>query len=135
MIIFLEYSRTRHRLRIPRAVKNNMGNQSGPEFRQESRSARKESRIWSDPILFDFIRFIQHQQVVKYCKIIYRNITILTFWNIFEKKWIFNSFRNIVGRFRWNVTILYISIIFQNLASAETFFHIVFLKLHLKNWM
>ena len=29
-----------------------MGNQSRPEFRQESRSARKESRIASDPILF-----------------------------------------------------------------------------------
>ena len=30
----------------------------------------------------------------------------------------FNSFRNIVERFRWNFSILYILLIFQNVASA-----------------
>ena len=35
-----------------RAEKNSIGNQSWPKSRQESQSARKESRIESDPILF-----------------------------------------------------------------------------------
>ena len=35
-----------------RAEKNNVGNQSRPKCQQESQSARKESSIGSDPILF-----------------------------------------------------------------------------------
>ena len=56
---------------------------------------------------------------VKYCKIFPRNIETLTFWIIFENKSIFNSCRNIVEIFRWNVFILHILIIFQNAASDE----------------
>ena len=59
---------------------------------------------------------------VKYSKIFHRNITILTPWNIFDKKEIFDSFRDIVERFRWNVPILHISVIFQNVVNAETLF-------------
>ena len=40
--------------RISRAEKNSMGNQSRPESRQESSSARKESRI--DPISYSFLQ-------------------------------------------------------------------------------
>ena len=35
---------------------------------------------------------------VKYCKMFYRNITMLTFKNIFQKKAILSIFRNIVFR-------------------------------------
>ena len=38
----------------------------------------------------------------------HRNFIILIFWNIYE---------NIVEKFRWNVPILHILIIFQNVAS------------------
>ena len=38
--------------RETRAEKNSIGNHTRPESRQESRSARKESRITSNPILF-----------------------------------------------------------------------------------
>ena len=40
-----------------RAEKNSIGNQSRPE----SRSARKESRIGSDPLLFILLKFIHDQ--------------------------------------------------------------------------
>ena len=56
----------------------------------------------------------------------HRNITILTFWNIFENKYIFNSFRNIVERFGWNVSILNILLIFQNVANDESFKKILY---------
>ena len=51
------------------------------------------------------------------------NITISTFWNIFENKEIFNTFRNIVEIYRLNVPFLHISIIFSDVSNDdETFF-------------
>ena len=52
----------------------------------------------------------------KYCKISHHDFNFLKyFW---KKKKIFNSFRNIVERFRWIFLILHILQIFQNVASA-----------------
>ena len=74
---------------------------------------------------------------VKYCKIFHRSITISTFSNIFGNLifGIFNTFRNIVEIFRWNVPILHTSIIFPNVCKWRRniiLFYIIFLRWYLE---
>ena len=97
--------------------------------------------------VYDFLKFIIHfLHSTEYCRNMWEIFPIFHYnWNIvstflsniakyfiatlqfqrseiFLQKKIFNSFRNIVKRFRWNVPILHILLIFQNVANDESFF-------------
>ena len=65
------------RFQLSRAEKNRIGNQSRPESWQESRSARKDSRIGSDPILFLTIFSRRWPRVSS--RLLVTNVTILPY--------------------------------------------------------
>ena len=65
---------------------------------------------------------------VEYYKIFHRNITILTFWHIFENKWVFNTF--IIEILKYPFIEIHIFILFSNGASDDESLFFVVLSIY-----